>query len=198
MTGLAPFRNRLADYLSGGMKQKLALICTLVYRPRLLLLDEPTTGVDPVARRQFWELLVEFQQEGLTIVLATPYLDEAERCHRVALLHQGRILALDTPEALRASLPGRLFELTATPVREAARRLRTWLAAHRVQLIGNRIHLLLDRDDELTPLLDRLEADGSVQVHDCQPIAPTLENVFLAYLTEQSTHQSKSTMYDET
>ena len=187
MTGLAPFRNRLAEHLSGGMKQKLALICTLVYRPRLLLLDEPTTGVDPVARRQFWELLVEFQQEGLTIVLATPYLDEAERCHRVALLHQGRILALDTPEALRASLPGRLFELTATPVREAARRLRTWLDAYRVQLIGNRIHLLLDRDDELTPLLGRLEADGTVRVHDCQPIAPTLENVFLAYLTEQST-----------
>ncbi len=187
ITSLAPFRRRRAEHLSGGMKQKLALICTLVYRPRLLLLDEPTTGVDPVARRQFWELLVEFQQEGLTIVLATPYLDEAERCHRVALLHQGRILALDTPQALQAALPGRFFELIATPVREAARRLRTWLEAHRVQLIGNRIHLLLDHDDELTPLLGRLEADDAVRVHDCQPITPTLEDVFLAHLTAQST-----------
>ncbi len=186
LTGLAPFRRRLADHLSGGMKQKLALICTLVYRPRLLLLDEPTTGVDPVARRQFWELLAAFQAEGLTIVLATPYLDEAERCHRVALLHQSRILALDTPKALRASIPGRLFELRATPVREAARRLRSWLDAHRVQLVGNRIHLLLDHDDELFPLVNRLEADGSVRVHDGQPIAPTLENVFLTYLTEPS------------
>lgn len=184
MTGLAPFRNRLANRLSGGMKQKLALICTLVYRPRLLLLDEPTTGVDPVARRQFWELLVAFLQAGLTIVLATPYLDEAERCHRVALLHQGRLLALDPPEALRAALPGRLFELTATPIRAAAQQLRTWLNTHRVQLIGNRIHLLLDHNDELAPLLHRLKANGSIQVHDCQPIAPSLENVFLAYLTE--------------
>ncbi|MDQ7040817.1 MAG: ABC transporter ATP-binding protein [Rhodothermus sp.] len=185
-TGLAPFRHRRAEHLSGGMKQKLALICTLVYRPRLLLLDEPTTGVDPVARRQFWELLVTFQHEGLTIVLTTPYLDEAERCHRVALLHQGHILALDTPAALRTSLPGHLFELSVTPVREAARRLRTWLDAHRVQLVGNRIHLLLDHDNELPPLLHRLKNDDAIQVHACQPITPTMENVFLAHLTRHS------------
>ncbi|CAM3394392.1 ABC transporter ATP-binding protein [Rhodothermus bifroesti] len=185
MTGLAPFRHRLAEHLSGGMKQKLALICTLVYRPRLLLLDEPTTGVDPVARRQFWQLLVQFQQEGLTIVLATPYLDEAERCQRVGLMHHGHLLALDTPQALRAALPGRLFELTATPIREAARRLRSWLEPHRVQLIGNRIHLLLDSETALEGLCHRLESDGSVRLSACQPIAPTLENVFLAYLLQE-------------
>jgi len=182
MAGLAPFRRRLAEHLSGGMKQKLALLCTLVYRPRLLLLDEPTTGVDPVARRQFWELLLAFQQEGLTIVLSTPYLDEAERCHRVALLYRGQILALDTPEALRKLVRGHLFELTVSPVREAARRLRAWLAEHRVQLVGNRLHLLLEHESELTPLLRRLEADGAVQVHDCQRIVPTLEDVFLSLL----------------
>src|SRR4051812_7533328 len=95
MTQLTPFRQRRADRLSGGMKQKLALACTLVHEPRVLLLDEPTTGVDPVSRREFWKLLSEFLSRGLTIVMATPYLDEAERCGRVALLHEGKLLALD-------------------------------------------------------------------------------------------------------
>ena len=103
MTQLTPFRARRADRLSGGMKQKLALACTLVHEPRLLLLDEPTTGVDPVSRREFWKLLAEFLSRGLTIVMATPYLDEAERCARVALLHEGHLLALDTPSHPSAS-----------------------------------------------------------------------------------------------
>ena len=106
MTQLTPFRARLADRLSGGMKQKLALACTLVHEPRVLLLDEPTTGVDPVSRREFWKLLSEFLSRGLTIVMATPYLDEAERCARVALLHEGRLLALDQPTRLQAALAG--------------------------------------------------------------------------------------------
>lgn len=105
MTQLAPFRNRRADRLSGGMKQKLALACTLVHAPRLLLLDEPTTGVDPVSRRELWKLLSEFLESGLTILMSTSYLDEAERCSRVALLHEGRLLAVDDPGALRAGLP---------------------------------------------------------------------------------------------
>ena len=106
MTQLTPFRGRLAEQLSGGMKQKLALICTLVHQPDLLLLDEPTTGVDPVSRREFWKLLSEFLSRGITIVMSTPYLDEAERCTRVALLHDGHLLASDEPSRLRASLPG--------------------------------------------------------------------------------------------
>jgi ABC-2 type transport system ATP-binding protein len=106
MTQLIAFRKRLADRLSGGMKQKLALICTLVHEPELLLLDEPTTGVDPVSRREFWKLLSEFLSHGITILMSTPYLDEAERCTRVALLHEGRLLTSDEPSRLRASLPG--------------------------------------------------------------------------------------------
>lgn len=106
MTQLTPFRGRLADRLSGGMKQKLALICTLVHEPDLILLDEPTTGVDPVSRREFWKLLSEFLSRGITIVMSTPYMDEAERCTRVALLHDGRVLASDEPSRLRATLPG--------------------------------------------------------------------------------------------
>jgi ABC-2 type transport system ATP-binding protein len=106
MTQLTPFRQRLADRLSGGMKQKLALACTLVHQPDLILLDEPTTGVDPVSRREFWKLLSEFLAQGITIVMSTPYLDEAERCGRVALLHNGRVLDCDEPDRLRATLPG--------------------------------------------------------------------------------------------
>ena len=106
LTQLTPFRARLADRLSGGMKQKLALACTLVHEPELILLDEPTTGVDPVSRREFWKLLSEFLSAGLTIVMSTPYLDEAERCSRVALLHDGRLLACDEPSALRAATAG--------------------------------------------------------------------------------------------
>jgi ABC-2 type transport system ATP-binding protein len=106
MTQLTPFRGRLADKLSGGMKQKLALACTLVHEPELILLDEPTTGVDPVSRREFWKLLSEFLSHGITILMSTPYLDEAERCSRVALLHEGRLLACDEPSRLRAAMPG--------------------------------------------------------------------------------------------
>src|SRR5438477_6394887 len=120
MTQLAPFRSRLADRLSGGMKQKLALACTLVHEPALIVLDEPTTGVDPVSRREFWKLLSEFLSQGITIVMATPYLDEAERCSRVALLHEGRLLALDRPSVLRAALPGALVEVIVRDHRRAA------------------------------------------------------------------------------
>src|SRR6187399_191472 len=103
LTGLEPFRDRLADRLSGGMKQKLALACVLVHEPPVLVLDEPTTGVDPVSRREFWKLLAEFLQQGLTILLATPYLDEAERCGRIALIAEGRVLAEDEPAKLQAA-----------------------------------------------------------------------------------------------
>ena len=113
MTQLTPFRGRLADQLSGGMKQKLALACTLVHEPQVIVLDEPTTGVDPVSRREFWKLLSEFLAQGITIVMSTPYLDEAERCTRVALLHDGRVLALDEPGRLRRSLPGLLVEVVS-------------------------------------------------------------------------------------
>src|SRR3954449_12355640 len=117
MTQLTPFRARRADRLSGGMKQKLALACTLVHEPRVLLLDEPTTGVDPVSRREFWKLLSEFLARGLTIVMATPYLDEAERCARVVLLHEGRRLALDEPARLQHALRGQLLEVSVNAPR---------------------------------------------------------------------------------
>jgi ABC-2 type transport system ATP-binding protein len=130
MLRLAPFRDRLAERLSGGMKQKLALACTLIHTPELLVLDEPTTGVDPVARREFWKILVRLQRDGISILLTTPYLDEAERCQRLALLEGGQFLALDTPEALTHAAGGeRSLEAVFIEKIEAAGTRRAGAAA---------------------------------------------------------------------
>src|SRR5438093_13027942 len=147
LTQLTPFRTRLAERLSGGMKQKLALACTLVHEPQLIVLDEPTTGVDPVSRREFWKLLSEFLAQGITIVMATPYLDEAERCARVALLHEGRLLALDRPAALRATLPGTLYELIVREHRRAIDVMNKLPGIAAVQMFGERAHVRLDAVD---------------------------------------------------
>jgi ABC-2 type transport system ATP-binding protein len=180
LTGLAPFRRRLAAQLSGGMKQKLALACTLVHEPELIVLDEPTTGVDPVSRREFWMLLSEFLAQGITVVMATPYLDEAERCARVALLHEGRLLALDDPDALRAALPGNLVEVIAADPRGARAALTGLPGVDSVQLFGERIHARLAAGD-LAQLEAALAARG-VAVESLRPIAASLEDVFIARL----------------
>src|SRR6184192_2247135 len=154
MTQLTPFRARLADRLSGGMKQKLALACTLIHEPALILLDEPTTGVDPVSRREFWKLLSEFLAQGITIVMATPYLDEAERCARVALLSEGRLLAVDRPDALRAALPGSLYEVIVSDHRRAQAVLARVPGVTDVQMFGERAHVRVAGDQHDAP--DRL------------------------------------------
>ena len=183
LTQLTPHRTRLADRLSGGMKQKLALACTLVHQPALLVLDEPTTGVDPVSRREFWKLLAEFLSQGITIVMATPYLDEAERCARVALLHQGRLLALDRPDALRATLPGALFEVIVSNHRRAPEVLSGIDGVSDVQMFGERAHVRMDRagDDATRRLTSTLAAAG-LEVGSVRPIATSLEDVFIARL----------------
>src|SRR5688572_16416570 len=141
MTQLTRFRARRADRLSGGMKQKLALACTLVHEPELLLLDEPTTGVDPVARREFWKLLSEFLSRGLTIVMSTPYLDEAERCGRLVLLHDGRVLAVDRPAALQGTLEGRIYEVATETARPPVEALLAVPGVVDVQTFGQRAHV---------------------------------------------------------
>jgi ABC-2 type transport system ATP-binding protein len=185
LTQLAPFRSRRASRLSGGMKQKLALACTLIHEPALILLDEPTTGVDPVSRREFWKLLSEFLSQGMTILMATPYLDEAERCSRVALLHEGRLLALDTPAALRAGLPGTLLEVIAVDHRRAASVLESLPGVTGVQMFGERAHVRFDQSQGQTAedLTARLEAAG-LTVESVRPIATSLEDVFIARLGE--------------
>jgi ABC-2 type transport system ATP-binding protein len=185
MTQLAPFRARLADRLSGGMKQKLALACTLVHEPALIVLDEPTTGVDPVSRREFWKLLSEFLSQGITIVMATPYLDEAERCTRVALLHEGRLLALDRPDALRATLPGALFEVIVSDHRRAPDVLKRIPGVTDVQMFGERAHVRMDSAAaDAADLLAARAAAAGLPVTSVRPIATSLEDVFIARLHE--------------
>ena len=184
LTGLTPFRRRRADRLSGGMKQKLALACTLVHEPRVLVLDEPTTGVDPVSRREFWKLLAEFLAQGLTIVLATPYLDEAERCGRVALLDRGRLIALDRPAALQAGIHGVTYEVVAAPLRRALEQARASAGAGRVQLFGDRLHLHLDDAGDAARMATDLRAAG-IEIAAMRQIVPTLEDVFIERLAAE-------------
>jgi ABC-2 type transport system ATP-binding protein len=180
LTQLTPFRTRRADRLSGGMKQKLALACTLIHRPEVLLLDEPTTGVDPVSRREFWKLLSEFLAEGLTIVMATPYLDEAERCARVALLHEGRVMALDQPSTLQAALPGTLIEVEASGTRPPVDMLAAIAGVEDVQLFGDRAHVRLrPRDDDGVGYLTDALRRAAVPATSVRAIPPSLEDVFI-------------------
>jgi ABC-2 type transport system ATP-binding protein len=185
LTGLLPFRRRRADRLSGGMKQKLALACTLIHEPPLLVLDEPTTGVDPVSRREFWKLLAEFLAAGLTVVMATPYLDEAERCSRVALVSDGRLLALDEPSALRSAMGGVLFEVVASPTRTALIAARRVAGDQAVQLFGDRLHVFAADAGFADELRRALEA-GDVQVQALRAVEPGLEDVFIERLAASS------------
>ena len=182
---MTPFRARLADRLSGGMKQKLALAATLIHTPELLVLDEPTTGVDPVSRRDFWKILAALQRDGLTILLATPYLDEAERCARVALVAGGRVLALDEPAALRRLAGLALVELLAAPRREALALLERHPAVGGVQQFGERLHVELApaaaaAPDEAARVLAAALVAGGCTVESAAPVEPSLEDVFIA------------------
>jgi len=181
LTGLEPFRSRLADKLSGGMKQKLALACTLVHEPRVIVLDEPTTGVDPVSRREFWKLVAEFLGEGLTIVLATPYLDEAERCGRVVLLNEGQVLALDEPAALQRAGRGGVFEVVVSPPRAALKALSAAYPIDAVQLFGDRLHVHVGTEPEIDGVRTVLSQAGC-EVRHVRRILPTLEDVFIERL----------------
>jgi ABC-2 type transport system ATP-binding protein len=181
MTGLGPFRDRLADRLSGGMKQKLALACTLIHEPPLLVLDEPTTGVDPVSRREFWKLLAEFLGQGLTILLATPYLDEAERCGQVALLNGGRVLAFDEPRRLQERLSGVVLEVVTPQPRRALEALAAQVGPDRVQLFGDRLHVRVDAESAAARVEAALRSAGQPDA-TIRRVVPGLEDVFIDLL----------------
>jgi len=185
MTQLTPFRGRRADRLSGGMKQKLALACTLVHEPKILLLDEPTTGVDPVSRREFWKLLSEFLSRGLTIIMATPYLDEAERCARVALLHEGRLLALDTPHRLQQELAGQLLEVTTASPRPPVDILTSVAGVEDVQTFGDRAHVRLQAGsrEQVGAAIEAAMRHAGIGGVSVRPIAASLEDVFIDLIT---------------
>lgn len=190
-TRLAPFRTRLAGRLSGGMKKKLALACALIHQPELILLDEPTTGVDPVSRRDFWVILGELLHEGLTIVVATPYLDEAERCARVGLLDRGRFLTVGTPAEVKGQVRGRIYEVV-TPSPRRARAVmseRGFSGLLEMQAQGDRLHLRLSEEPDArggeAAALKRFFEDADVAVSSVREMSPTLENVFVSLINEE-------------
>jgi len=195
---LGPFRNRLARNLSGGMKQKLSLACTLIHTPIVLLLDEPTTGVDPVSRRDFWKILYSLLKDGITVFVSTPYLDEAERCNRVALMDRGRVLLCDTPQALKQRMKGDLLELVAEPQRQAKQVVGSLPSVLGVQVFGDRLHVWFSAVGGAFPSsrlragpcpppeeqLRRALAAKSIELLSVRRAVPTLEDVFVSVLTE--------------
>jgi ABC-2 type transport system ATP-binding protein len=180
-SNLTPFKRRRAGNLSGGMKQKLGLACALIHTPRVLFLDEPTNGVDPVSRRDFWRILYQLLREGVTIFLSTAYLDEAERCNRIGLLHEGRLLACDTVDGVKGLMQGVLLEVRCENPRQAARALEPGRAA----LFGDRLHVrAYDAENGRRELEAALRAAG-VGDAEIRVIEPSLEDVFTSALPGQ-------------
>ncbi len=181
-SNMAPFRKRRAGNLSGGMKQKLGLACALIHAPKVLLLDEPTNGVDPVSRREFWRILYHLLKEGVTIVVSTAYLEEAERCSRVAFLHEGKLAAVDTPAALHRLLPGRVLEVRTNETRGTAERLRDSLGAANVMVFGDRVDVSPAAKSSADSIRELLGHEN-IEVESIDSVEPKLENVFVALLS---------------
>jgi ABC-2 type transport system ATP-binding protein len=185
LVGLAPFNDRIADRLSGGMKQKLALACTLIHSPKVLLLDEPTTGVDPVTRREFWRLLADLVNEGLTLVIATPYLDEAERCTRVLLMHEGAVFADGRPQEVADLMPGTVVEVIATPRAAALGALSALPGVVDVSVFGTTLHAhYIGEADPATTIREGL-GRHDIDIESTTAIRAGLEDTFL-YLTRSA------------
>jgi len=177
-TRLIPFRDRLADKLSGGMKQKLALACSLIHKPKILFLDEPTTGVDPVSRRDFWKILSQLLKEGMTIFMTTPYLDEAERCNRVALMHEGKIISLDTPTQIKQQMKYQTIEIITSDIKKTYKLFKD-TGGLEVQIFGDRIDLILKDEEKEFVIIKKLLDENSIDLISKKVISPSLENVFI-------------------
>ncbi len=181
-TRLTPFRRRLAQALSGGMKKKLALASTLVHTPELIFLDEPSTGVDPVSRGEFWNILSGILEQGVTIVMTTPYLDEAERCHRISLMHRGRVFMTGTPDQVKAAMPGKVYSIACPSPGAAYRSLRTHWPATRMVVFGDRIHFWTPQGRaEAQACVQELER-ASLGPASFAEVEPSLEDAFVALL----------------
>ena len=180
--GLQPFHKRLAGELSGGMKQKLGLVCALIHTPRVLLLDEPTTGVDPVSRREFWGILYDLRERGVTILLSTAYMDEAERCSRLALLHAGEVRYCDTPARLKQLMPGALLTVVTRDSRAAYAALEGASGMLGRLLMGDRVNVRVDEAARRLPELRARLAARGIRDADVSQVEPGIEDVFVALL----------------
>ena len=181
--GMSEFPKRLAGKLSGGMKQKLGLVCALIHRPKVILLDEPTTGVDPVSRRDFWRILYELIAEGVTILTSTAYLDEAERCHRVALLHQGKLLFCDTPSNLKSRLGKDVLSVISSEARRVRAALKQSEGISSLMLTGDGLHIVVDDAKRRSPEFQTQLQKAGIPFETIQRITPTIEDLFVDAVT---------------
>ena len=184
--GLAPFGRRLAGQLSGGMKQKLGLVCALIHTPKVLLLDEPTTGVDPVSRRDFWAILYQLREQGVTIVMSTAYMDEAQRCSRLALLHAGEVRECATPASLKRRLPGALLAIAGSDPRAIRGALAGVPGVLGTLLMGDRVHVRVDDGALRGPELDARLAERALAHAPIETVEPGIEDVFVALVGESA------------
>ncbi len=181
-SNLTPFKKRLAGNLSGGMKQKLGLACALIHTPKILFLDEPTNGVDPVSRRDFWRILYQLLREKVTILVSTNYLDEAERCNRLGLIHRGKLLAFGTPDEVKKLMCGTIIEIRSSQPRKASALLREQLEADSVSLFGDRIHIVTQDPEKTLVQGKKVLAEAGLEISNIGPIEPALEDVFVSAL----------------
>ena len=187
--GMSAFRQRLAGRLSGGMKQKLSLVCALIHRPRTLLLDEPTSGVDPVSRREFWTMLYDLVDAGVTVLLSTAYLDEAERCHRLGLIYRGRLLLCDTPDRLKRHLPDALIAILSSNPRLVRETLDADRLFNRSTIVGNEVHLFVDDAGQRIPQVRSKLYEAKCAFYEIVTITPSIEDLFISAVSAEA-HKS--------
>ena len=190
-SNLAPFKSRLAQNLSGGMKQKLGLACALVHTPKILFLDEPTNGVDPVSRRDFWRILYDLLKEGVTIFVSTAYLDEAERCYRIGLIHRGALLSVGTPGEIKALLRGELWEVRCDQRMKAMEILRNLPWVKGGGIFGDKIHILLEGGETAKMKMEDSLNSSGFPIHSLRRISPSLEDVFITTMEDPGPRESK-------
>ncbi len=178
-SNLTPFKERLAGRLSGGMKQKLGLACALIHTPEVLFLDEPTNGVDPVSRRDFWKILYDLLKEGVTIFVSTSYLDEAERCTRICLMHKGKILMDDNPAAIKKSLGMPMVEMWSDDARNAIDIIKSVKGVQSVSLYGNKLHVAITKSELVNDIIVNLSRSG-IEIRGHREILPSIEDIFIS------------------
>lgn len=183
---LTEFRKRRAAHLSGGMQKKLALACTLIHHPEIIFLDEPTTGVDPVSRREFWEILTELHLEGVTLFVSTPYMDEAERCSRVALLSEGQLIQCDTPKQIKEVVEGELLELQPSDLRRASQVMRHLPGVLEVQTFGDLLHVFVDNADRRASAIRQALEQAEIEVRGMREKRPRMEEAFISLIRKRS------------
>jgi ABC-2 type transport system ATP-binding protein len=182
--GLSDFKQRRAEKLSGGMQKKLSLACTLIHQPPILLLDEPTTGVDPISRREFWKILTDLHLQGTTILISTPYMDEADRCTRVGLMYQGRLIKCAPPQEIRTNVQGELIELIPSDWKQARQLIEKLQGVLEIQTYGESLHILVDSVDIQLPQIKITLDEHNIKYHDVRQTSARMEEAFISLIKQ--------------